>query len=198
MADDATYLAPDWNAPLDLAARARAVPDRAQVRGMFFQQLHREIGRVDPAHPACGQVFLPLRHYPLRAYLELLEVVVTVAYGGVSTREAVRSVGRNTFDFYAASLVGKAILAVAGDRFPRLLEVGQHAYPAALEPSRFEVADVRPGLAHVHLRDNWDLPDVLHVGVVEGGLRSCGVTGEVRLRVHSLCDVDMEVQWAPP
>ena len=49
--------------------------------------------------------------------------------------------------------------------------------------------------AVVALRDLWNFPDSYQVGVFEGAMETFGLRGDIRVRVHSLADVDLLITW---
>ena len=57
------------------------------------------------------------------------------------------------------------------------------------------VQTLEPGRAVIALRNTWAFPEVYQVGVFEGAMRGFDESGEVRVAVHSACDVDIEMRW---
>ncbi|MEY4575798.1 MAG: hypothetical protein RL701_501 [Pseudomonadota bacterium] len=184
---------PDWSQSVDFKARLAAVPPNAVVRGMFLQLITEAIPRETKAKPGLAARYLPFKTYPLREYIELLELATRAA--PLPAAECVRRIGWRVYRSYASTITGTAIFAIAGIDFGRVIELASSAYKVALDPSDIRVRTLNKHYAHVELRDLYNLPDFHQVGIWEGAMKACGVIGEIKTRVFNYGAVDFEVRW---
>lgn len=192
----AVFAAPDWKSPVNFEERIAAIPPGANARGMFFQFL---IDSLEPRVAAQLEVprFIAFKSYPLRDYVTLLARACRVAHPTLPVAEAVRRLGRQVYPSYASTMTGTAVFAIAGRNFRRIVELCPRAYEIGMTPGSVQVKTLADGYALVELRDIWNLPEFHQVGVWEGGMEVCGVSGTVETRVHSPGAVDFEVRWSP-
>jgi uncharacterized protein (TIGR02265 family) len=186
------FLEPDWLSSVDFAARIAAVPPDAVVRGMFLQVVANAITRG----PKAKSRYVAFKTYPMREYLELLAAAAQEERT-ISAAECVRRVGWRVYTTYAQTLTGTAIFAIAGLDFRRVIEVAPSSYKVALTPGNLRVRSIENHQAEVELRDVYNLPDLHQVGIWEGAMKACGVTGQVRTRVINFGAVDFQISWQP-
>jgi uncharacterized protein (TIGR02265 family) len=184
---------PDWEAPLDLGERLAAVPPDITIKGMFFQLI------VDEARNASGRSpgrerYVPFKGYPADEWMKVLVECAGLTYPRLPAREGIRRLGRRVYGMFVETMVGRVLFSVVGGSTTAALRVLPQAYRIS-GTGKAEVSVIRDDRAVVHLRGLWDFPDAYHVGVLEGGLTALGRVGKVRVRVLSLCDVDMELTW---
>jgi uncharacterized protein (TIGR02265 family) len=191
---DAGFVSPDWDAPLDTEERVAQVPEVRTVKGMLFKSL------VDAAVAGSGQLpegahqCLAFKDYPLRELVELIPRAAVLAYPETNERRAVRELGRRAYHAIRGSSVGKVVFAFGGREFEGGLNLVSRIYSLI---TRFSVKVVQSkrGEAVLELRGMWAYPDCYHVGVFEAALDDYGKNGRVRVRRHTLCDVDLKLEW---
>ena len=186
----------DWTLPLDVQAELRALPRNGWIRGVFLDSL---VQRLDQAR--LGHAEFPgyqiLAKYPIDEYTRLIDFAAHSLYPQLPKREGMRRLGRNIYPAFFDSMVGKAIFHVAGKDFSRAVQVSPLAYAVGVSPGRARVARVSAGYSYVELRDVWGLTEAFQVGVWEGALSAFGLSGTVRGRALSPCDIDIETVWQP-
>jgi uncharacterized protein (TIGR02265 family) len=106
---------------IDAEAIVASIPKSFLVKGMFFARLLAQLGpgyaAVEPrleAAPRLGR-YLPFSDYPQTDYVRVSTVTAQKLFPNVPLREAMRLLGREDFSVFAASTLGKVILAVVGD-----------------------------------------------------------------------------------
>jgi uncharacterized protein (TIGR02265 family) len=185
---------PDWTASIDFAARIAAVPERAKVRGMFFQSLIQAMGESAP-EDASRRRYVAFKNYPMREYVELMMIGCARRSKHQAAGEYVRRLGRNIYPSYAQTISGTAIFAAAGRNFRRVLELCPAAYRIVIDPGSVAMRSITDGHAVVELRDIWNLPDLHQVGIFEGALDVCAATGTIEVNVIDFGAVDFEIRW---
>lgn len=188
------FHAPDWSAPLDVDARLDALPSGLVVKGMFLQ------GLVDEARKRCGRNpgrarYTAFRDYPLREMLELMAETVELAYPDVPVREGLRRLGHPAYPTFARSTVGRVVMAMVRDDPKAALHLAPKSYRLIGNAGTAAVRDCGERCCILELRDVWTWPDAYNVGVHEGALDAWELEGEVTVRVHSPCDVDLRIEW---
>ena len=190
--DGLMFFEPDWRSSVDFAARMAAVPADAVVRGMFLQQVANGVTRG----PKAKSRYVAFKTYPMREYLELLAAAVKEERS-LSSAECVRRLGWRVYSAYAETITGTAIFAIAGLDFRRVIEAAPAAYKVALTPGSVRVRKIENDHAEVELRDTYNLPDFHQVGIWEGAMKACGITGDIRTRVVDFGAVDFQISWQP-
>jgi uncharacterized protein (TIGR02265 family) len=192
----ASFQLPDFEVPLDLETRLDEAPEDGRVKGMFFQSILEQVAAAGASYPT-EQRYFGFKDYPLRDFLRILGEAAPLAHPGESPREALRRVGRQVYPTFVQSMVGKVLFGMVGDDFSAALSLAGKAYRISQTVGSAEVGENEAGRAIIHLRDVWAFPDAYQVGIYEGGLDVFGLEGEVRVRLLSSCDADLEVRWQP-
>jgi uncharacterized protein (TIGR02265 family) len=183
---------PDWSAPLDVAARVRAAPADATVKGMFFDGPIREAYRRTGERPGQGR-YVPFKDYPLTHHVQVLAACAMSAYPGLPVREGLRRLGRDAFTTFLESLSGRIVLSMAGRGYDAALDLVARSYRIAGPVGTATVTERTPEAAVVRLHDIFNFPDCYHVGIFEAAMEHFGKRGQVLLRVRSPSDVDLKL-----
>lgn len=189
---------PDFHIPhvegsLDLAERIPLLPDHAAVKGMFLQTMANAAEERSGVRPGRSN-YIPFRDYPARDLLELCAESASLAYPDAPPREGVRRLGQLMFPTFRESHVGAVMMSFASELDESLLLVPR-VYQTFRAGSSAEVLDVAKGRAVIGLRGVWAFPDVHELGVFEGVLQYFEKSGRVLVRVLSMCDVDLLLEW---
>lgn len=187
------FIDTDWSQPVDFAARVAAVPRDAVVRGMFLQVIADSVVKTSKGKLTARR-YVAFKTYPMREYVELLAAAAETGQP-LSAAECVRRVGWSVYTSYAQTITGTAIFAIAGLDFSSVIEVAPTSYKVALTPGSVTVRSLAPQRAQVELRDIYNLPDLHQVGIWEGAMKACGVTGQIKTHVLDYGAVDFDVQW---
>ena len=191
---EAGFSPPDWNAPLDVETYLREAPRGGAIKGMFFAdqvEMARKAGKPLPGRKR----YFAFKDYPIKEYMELLLETAELVHPGVPIREALRRLGRPAYPTLADTMIGRAIFALAGDSFHRILAVASKAYAVSVKPGKVDLVSSGDNWARMELRTIWAFPDCYQVGVFEGGMEVLGLYGTIQVRTQSLCDVDFHLEW---
>ncbi len=190
---DEEFRVPDFSAPLDTRARIATAPEDGWVRGMFFHEIaSRAATRL--GRPVARERYVGFKAYPLREYLHLLVEAAGILHPDAPIREGLRRIGHLAYPTFAASTVGGILFSVAGD-FVGALRLASQAFRVAVHPGRVEIRRVEGKGAIAELRSMYSFAEAYQVGVFEGAMTAFGVTGDVRVRVLSVSEVDLRLTW---
>jgi uncharacterized protein (TIGR02265 family) len=113
----------------DSEQRAREIPPSFLLKGMFFTRLVERLGpgwdAIAPrlSKPPRGGRYVAFADYPQADYERLSAEVAQKLHPAQGLREAVRRLARDDFDVFAASTLGRVMLAVVGDAASALLKI---------------------------------------------------------------------------
>lgn len=185
---------PIWTQPLDVNDRIAKVPANGRLRGVFFQVIVDALATQGKASPTLRH-YAGFSRYPLREYLELSVAAAKQLYPNEPIREGLRRIGHAVYPAFKNTMAGSAIFSFANDDFSKVSALAQKAYSIVLEPSDVSIRELEPRHIVVHLREVYNFPDCLQIGVWEGAMAVCGVQGDLYLKVNSTSDVELEIQW---
>lgn len=189
-----TWTDPPWDSPLDVEACLRAVPSSATMTGMFLDataKIARDKGlEVAAARPR----YTAFQPYPLKEHCRVLVEVAGALYPNVSTREALRRLGRGAPSVLLRSTVGRVVLGSVEGPFEVLVAMAR-SYSMHMRPSVLEVERAGDRAAVVRLSEVHNFLDSHNVGVFEGVLHHAGVKGIVRIRTFSRTSGDFHCSW---
>jgi uncharacterized protein (TIGR02265 family) len=194
MAISSDFVDPPWNAPLDVTAALRAIPESATISGMFLMPLVEEAKRVGVTLPSARDRYVPFRFYPVREHASLLLETCERLYPDRTVREGLRKLGRGAPRALLESTLGRVMLGTA-DGVEQALRAMARAYPLNARPCSADVVEAAPGRAIVRLQNvTWFL-DSHHVGTFEGVLRFAGAEGSLKIRSYSAVTADLLCTW---
>jgi uncharacterized protein (TIGR02265 family) len=191
------FVLPTWSAPLDLAERLSQVPEKATVKGMFFSSAIDLVKRMnrEAARELEEKRYFAFKDYPLREHIRVLETCGRLVYPGESPRQGVRLLGTVAFEVFAGSMVGRAVFGIAGRSWDDALQLVTRAYSTTGPVGTATFDNSTPMRQIISFRQIWNFPDSYHVGVIEAAMQHYDKRGEVFVRTHSMCDVDLELRF---
>ena len=155
----------DWDAPLDPATYIDGVPEDHQIRGMFPDKVARlaaEQGR------SLGRSrYIAFKFYPLREHMELMAEAVPLLYPDCSLREGLRRLGAHAAPTLLDSMIGRVFTSFVGGPKGAMSLVGKSYQTTRSGGSAKVVGYEDKRFVVVSLRDVWDYPDSLHIGIIE-------------------------------
>lgn len=190
-----SYEEPAWDAPLDVAAELRSIPDTATVAGMFLEPLAETARRRGFPLPSARDRYVPYRFYPQREHAYLLIETCVRLYPELSIRRALRKLGRGAPKALISSTIGKVVLGSAVGVHDMLRGMVK-AYPLHVRPSRADLLDLTRDRAVVRLEDVHFFLDSHHVGAFEGLLHFANTRGSVRICSYSPSSADFLCTWS--
>jgi uncharacterized protein (TIGR02265 family) len=186
-----------------LAEHLRLLPAGATCKGLFFRGTLERARVVAPrlvAHAAAGieeRRYIPFFDYPYADYLRLNLACARAMFPAVSTAEGLRRLGATAYDSLLESQVGRVLFgAFAGD-FERVVMMGGRGYAVSLNFGKVDVERVATRHVRYRFHDTPAFLETFQVGVVDGGMRACGVTGEVRVTAKDLANALFDITWQP-
>jgi uncharacterized protein (TIGR02265 family) len=192
--DRSVFVVPDWDAPLNVDASLRAVPDGATVKGMFLQRLLDDAAAKGVA-PAGRGPYRAFKDYPLR---ELLEIEVELAprlFPAVALREGLRRLGWTAYPTLVSSLIGRIIFGVLGDDLPAIFRTAMKGYKVSISVGSASVIEVGSNHAVIRLQEMYNFADSYQVGVFEGVFRHYDRSGKVKCHRTGEFDLDILAMW---
>jgi uncharacterized protein (TIGR02265 family) len=196
-----SFIAPDWDAPLDTDAYIRAVPAGAVIKGMYPAAIAAEAKRRGLKLPHAGDKYVPFHDYPLRDHLHLLVEAARAFSPDRSTRSALRKIGRAAVGVFLNSTLGRAALGgLTQPEATRLALIGiTRAYTTSVgKPSpHVEVKETSDTSCIVKVSDFWIFLDSHQIGILEGVCRACGVRCDVLVASDGLANGELACSWEP-
>jgi uncharacterized protein (TIGR02265 family) len=188
------FVAPDWSAPLDVAAYVDATPRTARIKGMFPSAVADGARSRGLALPSARERYLPFADVPQSEFAMLLVEAAKGFFPDAPLRGALRELGRSAYPVFVQSTVGRVVLSTAAD-MPSALSAAAKAYTVALPTCRVDVTEISKQRAVLSLKHIYYFLDSHHVGVFEGLARSCGVRLQTRVRMKTAFEGDFELTW---
>jgi uncharacterized protein (TIGR02265 family) len=185
---------PDFEAPIDVAARIARVPESATIRGLFFCDLVEQ-ARKRNVQLAFRPRYLHFQNYPMREWVALLAEAAARFYPNVPLGEALRRMGRGVYLAFSNTLAGRVLFSTVGSDFATLIVLAAKAWHLADPKCTFRIAQRQENSMLIELRNNWSFPDTYNVGIFEGAAEAFGVKGIMRTHVFSDNDLDVFVAW---
>jgi uncharacterized protein (TIGR02265 family) len=170
----------------DAEQRAREIPPSFVLKGMFFARLVERAGpgwhTVQPRldHAPRGGRYVAFKNYPQSDYERLTAFVAKKLHRQVGLREAIRRLGRDDFDVFASSTLGRVLLAVVGDARTALLKVPYVYSKVAPGDWCVRAEELEPATVRVEFLPNYGSWEY-QVGQLEGIVIAFGRTPTLRV-----------------
>lgn len=188
------FVEPSWDAPLDIEATIAAVPETATVKGMFFHAPLQQAKRVRGV-AITDKRFVGFKDYAVREHMRVLADCAGAVHPNSPTREGLRRLGRDAYDTFAASMVGRVVMSVTARQWEGVVKVVGRAYSVVGNTSAASVETLGEGETHIRVTGVWNFPDCYHVGILEAAMRAHEVSGVVKLCAHAQDSYTYELTW---
>jgi uncharacterized protein (TIGR02265 family) len=188
------FVAPDWDAPLEVAAHIEVMPPNARIKGMYATAITDAARARGVVLPAARERYVAFQDVPMREYTALLVEAARAFFPAVSLRTGLRKLGRASHGVFAQSVVGRVVLSAAND-LPGALTACAKAYAITAPPSQAELRGLDQRRAVIALANVYNFLDAHHVGVFEGIAHACGVRVDARVKLDSPFDGEIELTW---
>ncbi len=180
----------------ELEAQIEATPSHARIKGMYVRTFLTMLEQRRLPAPTTER-YMVFKDYPLRDYMRMLLDACPAVYPDCSLREALKRQGRLVYPTLASSTVGKVIFAMAGSDWNAALPLASRGWEISLTPGSATLVDRTKTSAVLALRDIYNFPDTLQVGIIEGAMELFHVEGTVVAEPKGrICDVDLRINWA--
>jgi serine/threonine-protein kinase len=192
--------APRDDAPVELDEHLRRLPTGATVKGMFFLELQRlaEQASVWPQVLETAGVtdrrYYNFRDYPMVDNLRLTAAVAAHVHPTIARGKAIRHLGQTALDVVLGSQIGRALLGIDGRDLEQLFLRGPRAYKLLLGVGEITSEKVSSDVFRFHAKNFPAFLETYQIGVIEGVLRHCGKTGQVRIALDDVANAMLEVE----
>jgi uncharacterized protein (TIGR02265 family) len=176
------------------------LPGGAACRGLFFQGTLRYVRKVAPEVDLAKAAglgdarYVTFSHYPYGDFLRLNAAGARVLKPE-KPADGLRELGAHAYDTLLESQVGKVVLGAFGKNFDYVVMAGARAYSVSLNFGNVEVEPLAAGHVRFRFREMPAFLDTFQRGVFEGGMRACGVTGEVEVVSHDVASATFDIRW---
>ena len=133
--------------------------------------------------------------HPVELQIKIEERLAPVIWGR-SDDQAFYQFGRQNFETFAASAVGRTLLALTGKDPKRIVMTSLGILSRVLSGAKIDVTDKGPGEVSFRFRNNPYRP-LGWQGVIDATLEHAGVTPKVRLVQHAGGDTEYLITWEP-
>lgn len=184
-----------------LEEHLRLLPAGATCKGLFFRGTLERVRLAVPRFEASAAAgieerrYIPFFDYPYADYLKLNLVCARAIFPAVSTAEGLRRLGATAYDSLLESQVGRVLLGAFGRDFERVVMAGGRGYAVSLSFGKVDVERVTARHVRYRFHDTPAFLDTFQVGVVDGGMRACGVTGEIRVTSKDPGNALFDITW---
>jgi uncharacterized protein (TIGR02265 family) len=132
--------------------------------------------------------------HPVELQIKVEERLAPLVWGR-SDDQAYYLFGRQNFETFAASAVGRTLLALTGKDPKRILMTSLHILSRVMTGAKIEVSDRGPKDVSFRFRNNPYRP-LGWMGVVDATLEHAGVRPTVRLLDHGGGDTEYLISWS--
>ena len=183
----------DPDAAYEPEALLAAVPATARLRGMFYDFIGDAY--VDAGLPRPFDKLHAFSFEKRRPYLEYQLQAARDLYPSNALGRGLYQLGRRVYPSFAQTMIGKAIFALAGRRFERVVSAGPRAYAASLSEGELVCHTVKEGHVHVALLGIYDFTPFT-CGVWQGAMDVCEVKPtRFDIKVAPNFDVEFLIEW---
>mgnify|MGYP000250283469 CR=1 FL=1 len=185
---------PDWLTPVPLADMLAAVPDDAMMRGMYTAPVCKQATKITGRQYG-SRNYIAFKFYPMREHIQVVYDCAKDAYPDVPERLALKQLATLAIPTLQGTLVGRTLLTLSGGTIKAALQILVKAYLQSRNMGTVRMTEFTDTHAVIEMRGIPDFPDSIQVGIMEEALKETAGGGEARVKVHSLCDVDVLLEW---
>ncbi|MEP7124197.1 MAG: DUF2378 family protein [Byssovorax sp.] len=192
--------APRDDAPVELDEHLRRLPSGATVKGLFFLELQRlseQAGVWPQVLESAGiaeRRYYNFRDYPMVDNLRLTAAVAAHVHPTIPRGDAIRYLGQTALDVVLGSQIGRALFGVDARDLEQLFLRGPRAYKLLLGVGEVTSEKVSASVFRFHAKNFPAFLETYQIGVIEGVLRHCGKTGQVRIALDDVANATLEVE----
>jgi uncharacterized protein (TIGR02265 family) len=110
-------------------------------------------------------------------------------------REALRRLGRDAYDTFVASMVGKVVMGVAGRDWHSAVKLVGRAYSVVGNTSSASSEALGERESRIKVSGVWNFPDCYHVGVLEAAMQDYEIPGAVQICAHTPESFTYRLSW---
>jgi uncharacterized protein (TIGR02265 family) len=176
------------------------LPKGAAGRGHFFQGTLSYVRKLAPdvdLAKAAGLAqtrYVGFTLYPYADFVRLAVAGAQVLEPG-STAEGLRALGTHAYDTLLESQFGRVILGAFGKNFDHVVMSAARVYSVSLNFGKVDVERVATGHVRFEFRAMPAFLETFQRGAFEGGMKACGVEGEVVVTSRDVANATFDVRW---
>lgn len=189
------FSTPDWDEPLDIEAIVEKCPEEAMMRGMYTLPVCKLAGKMTGGRHFGRDRYIAFKFYPMREHIRVIHECAGAAYPELPIRGALRKLSALAIPTLQKSLVGRTLLTLSGGTTEAALKIIEKAYLQSRNVGNVKMRQYEEGRAMFELRDIWDFPDSVQVGIFESAIQEAVGESRVSTRRHSISDVDILLEW---
>lgn len=176
----AKFVEPPWDDPIFVDEEILRINENATISGMFLNSMVEAAAQAQKTLPSARSNYVRFEFYPQAEHARLLVEGCNALFPQLSTREALRKIGRAAPRALLTSTIGKVLL-ISLPGITNALEAISRSYHVNLRPGNFKIVEVANDYALVELTHIAYFLDSHHVGVFEGICKHFNLKGDVRI-----------------
>jgi len=172
----------------DLEERLRLVPPSASLRGLYFRNtlaVLRSAGLLEQYQQFYPESHSAVRFYPIADFLERASVAAAILRGPENVDEGLREIGRRNVLAFAESLIGRTALRLLAPDPVTLLRQACAGRRQSCRYGRWEVTFPEPGMAVMHMFEEYLWIESNVLGAAEGTLEAIGRKVSIQVELDS-------------
>jgi uncharacterized protein (TIGR02265 family) len=199
--EDLLFRVPRFDRKIVVEEHVRLLPHGAACKGLFFNDPIQRLRKVSPQHPLlssseiAGRRYVPFFDYPYSDFMRLLAATAADVYPSAPLGEGLRRLGRAGYEALLQSQVGKVLFGVLGRDFESVVRAGVRGWSVSVSFGKVELEALGPRHMRYHFREFPAYLETYQVGIVEGAMQVCGVSGEVRVKLRDLGHGTLDMRW---
>jgi uncharacterized protein (TIGR02265 family) len=193
------YVAPAWDAPLDVDAYTSTMPQGALIKGLFPAAALAEAKRRNVTLHNAAEKYLPFLDYSLVHHNRLIVEAAGVFWPELPLRAGLRKIGRAAVQSLLVTTFGKTVLAglTQPETVARALIALCRSFGTTLSKPAPAAEMVQTGDRSVilRMRDAWIFLDCQQIGIIEGLCKACGTRAEVSVVMDGPSTAEFTCSW---
>ncbi len=189
------FVAPDWNAPLDVEAAVALCPETATIKGFMSQALVDAAAAEKLTLPSARASYLPFNDYSLREHMHLLVESAHGRFPTVPLRIGLRRFGRAVRHVMLTTPYGRVAFGRPLNPVETLQALARSYKVVLGDDVEVVSVDETARTADVDYRAIHHFIDSVHVGVVEGHFGAQQLTATVLVHQRAPHHATFRVSW---
>ncbi len=183
----------------DIVDRLTVVPPSAQVRGVWFKTIEKQVGRRGGLE--LYRQYFPDDRYSALAFYPLADLLVRLACSGAivlspeRVHEGMSLIMRENAEGFMDTLLGRVMLRVLSRDPVRLFEQGVAARRQSFTYGRWELRRLGERELEIAHHDEYIWIESALAGAASGTFAACNLTGEFRTNLIDRFNGSIFVRW---
>jgi uncharacterized protein (TIGR02265 family) len=184
---------------VDVDASIAMLPKDAAVKGIYFNDVMRRANtaiapnELFAAASVTQRRYLPFLDYPYPDWMRIAVVATRALSPNVTLAAGLRELGRHAYDAFLGTQVGRVLFGVLNLDASAILRAGPRAYRVVVNFGEISVDVVNDRCFRYRFREFPAFLETYQVGVLEGVLTQCHVSGRVLIAMRDTANADIEI-----